>query len=161
KEDCMNPPQRLWSANGKTTFPLRTLSTCALAAVFTLCWIGYGSATRRVDAARLQICRGKGECAGKDPLIRNLRILQQNGARPHWSPEGDAIVFDRRDSSGFAHLFISDLNGNVRPVTAGKPEVGSRNNGNGVFHPSGRFIVFISEEPRHFLERNKVLGDPG
>lgn len=118
--------------------------------------IGSALSGRDVD-----LCAGRGKCAGRNPLIGNIRILQQNGARPHWSPSGDAIVFDRRDASGYAHLYLSDLQGNVTSLTEGKAEVGSGNSGNGVFDPAGKYIVFIAEEPRHFLKNDKTLGDPG
>jgi dipeptidyl aminopeptidase/acylaminoacyl peptidase len=109
----------------------------------------------------VRVCPGEVTCAGKNPLIASIKVLVQSGARPHWSPSGESIVFDRRDASGYAHLWLTDLRGNERPLTAGDSEVGSRNSGNGVFHPSGKYIVFIAEEPRHFMDHSKEIGDPG
>lgn len=88
-------------------------------------------------------------------------MLQQQGARPRFAPSGDLVAFDRKNEDGYYDVYISALNGRiVRSVTA---EAGRfpRNNGNPVFHPSGRFLVFISEESEHFLPRTKYLGDPG
>jgi hypothetical protein len=98
----------------------------------------------------------------KNPAIRSIRILQQNGARPRFSRDGLQIVFDRKNADGYYQVFISDLNGRiVRSVTEGQPGVGQRNNGNAIFHPSGRYVVFTSEADRHLGERIKALGDPG
>ena len=48
-------------------------------------------------------------------------------------------------------MYVSDPRGqNVRSITEGRPGVPQRNNGNARFHPSGRYIVFVSEEEKHF-----------
>jgi Tol biopolymer transport system component len=117
--------------------------------------------TGLVAGKNVEFCAGRDRCPGKDSLIANFRILAQNGARPHWSPSGAVIVFDRRDVSGYAHLYLTDLQGHETSLTDGKREVGSGNSGNGIFDPSGKFIIFISEEPQHMLRNNRTLGDPG
>ena len=102
------------------------------------------------------------DAPGKSPLIKRVRVIHQHGARPRFSPDGQFIIFDRKNRDGFADLYISDLNGgNIRPLTERKKAVVQRNNGNGIFHPLGRFIVFISETEHQFQKHVKSLGDPG
>ena len=100
-------------------------------------------------------------CPGKNQLITNVRIVQPDGARPRFSPSGERIVFDRK-SDEFYDVYTSDLNGNdIHSLTAGNPNINQRNNGNAIFDPSGKFIIFLSEETEHFGLGMKWLGDPG
>ncbi len=115
-----------------------------------------GQVRRRVD-----LCGAEGGCATKSPRIDRIRLLVQSGARAHWAPDSKRVLFDRRGDDGYADVYIADLSGNVSAITAGKSGIGSRNNGNAVFHPSGDFIVFVSEEDRHMFGKNKLIGDPG
>jgi Tol biopolymer transport system component len=39
--------------------------------------------------------------------------------------------------------------------------INQKNNGNGVYHPSGEYIVFISEENAHLQDHLKYLADSG
>lgn len=98
----------------------------------------------------------------RNAAIRSIRILQESGARPRFSHDGRQIVFDRKGSDGYYNVFVSDLDGRiVRSVTEGKQGIAHRNNGNAIFHPSGRYLVFTSEASRHFGDENKALADPG
>ena len=121
-----------------------------------------GRVANPADPTAVAFCGGQPACAGRNPRVANVRILQQQGARPRWSPQGDTIVFDRKNADGYYDVYLSDLQSNVvDSLTEGKGGVGQRNNGNAVFHPSGAYIVFISEEDKHFGERMTSLGDPG
>ncbi|MGH9161010.1 MAG: hypothetical protein ACRD2X_13635 [Vicinamibacteraceae bacterium] len=98
----------------------------------------------------------------KSPHIKSIRILQESGARPRFSPDGKLVVFDRYGRDGFADVFICDLHGEiVASLTDGHDGINQRHNGNARFDPSGRFVVFVSETSRHFGRLLKRLGDPG
>ena len=103
---------------------------------------------------------------GKNPKVTNIRFIIQNGVRPHFSPDGNRIVFDRKNANGYYDLYISDLNGNIiNSLTEGNPvfQEGAvdRSKGNGIFDKSGNYVVFIAEEPDHFADGKKYLADPG
>ena len=106
-------------------------------------------------------CHGHSPCAGKNPRIKNITLIQE-GARPHFSPAGDLIVFDRKNADGYYDIYVCDLEGRiVASLTEGKSGINQKNNGNAIFHPSGKFIVFTSEENEHMSPNNKYLGEPG
>lgn len=93
--------------------------------------------------------------------IRSITILQP-GARPRFSPDGKAIVFDRKNANGFYDVYLTDLQGqNTVTLTNERTGINHRNNGNARFDHTGGLIVFISEEERHFGTFIKNLGDPG
>ncbi|MPZ19834.1 MAG: hypothetical protein GEV06_18255 [Luteitalea sp.] len=98
----------------------------------------------------------------KTARIKSIRILQESGARPRFSPDGKLVVFDRYEGDGFADVFICNLQGEiVASLTDGREGINQRHNGNARFDPSGRFVVFTSESSRHFGRLLKPLGDPG
>lgn len=94
--------------------------------------------------------------------IKHIEIIQESGSRPHFSPDGQRLVFDRKNPDGFYDLYLAGLHDTAPySLTEGRSALSTRNHGNGIFHPSGRFIVFISEAPRHFQDNLNWLGDPG
>lgn len=100
--------------------------------------------------------------AGKNTRIKNIKIIQQKGARPRFSPDGKLIVFDRKNPDGFYDVYIMDKGGKIiNNLTHRKRGINQRHNGNAVFHPSGKYIVFISEEEKHWGLERTWLGDPG
>ncbi len=102
------------------------------------------------------------EASAKNPLIKKIKVVHSEGSRPRFSPDGKKIVFDQKGSDGFFHLFISNPEGSeLINLTRGNREINQRNNGNGIFHPSGDWIVFVSEEEDHYLDKQKWTGDPG
>lgn len=114
--------------------------------------------TRRERAATLRVCPEGTPCRGRDPSIANIKVLIQDGARARFSPSGGTLVFDRANA-GRWDVYLSDLQGRETPLTGGR--FGERSSGNAVFDPSGKFIVFISEEPRHFMQTGLHLANPG
>ena len=61
-----------------------------------------------------------------------------------WDALGNQVY--RKNPDGYSDLYISDLNGNIlRALTDEKTDLPQRNNGNGVFDPSGQFVIFVSE----------------
>src|SRR3990172_11283693 len=120
------------------------------------------SCTRTQASTDIAFCDGAAVCAGQNPLVANVRVLQQSGARPRFSTDGQRIVFDRKNADGYYDVYLTDLQG-VSPVaiTDGKTAIGQKNNGNADFDPSGKYIVFISEEEEHYSDNQKWTGDPG
>src|ERR1700733_11844575 len=102
-----------------------------------------------------------------NPNVAQIVNIIANGADAHLAPNAQSIVVDIRTASGYYQLFTSDLSGNViGNLTVGRTGIGQLDNGNGIFHPSGAYIGFISEVPQHYLStippKGQVpLGDPG
>ncbi len=108
------------------------------------------------------ICGGKPECNARNQRIATIRPLQPSGARPHWSPDGELLCFDRKNADGYYDVYLCNLSGAiVRSVTDGRPGIGRKNNGNAVFEPSGRYVIFISENEEHLFDDIPEVGDPG
>lgn len=106
--------------------------------------------------------RALGKGGAKNPNVASIKIVQDSGARPRFAPDSKTFVFDRKNGDGFWDVYISDLNGNiVQSLTEGKAGIGQRTNGNAIYHPSGKYIVFLSEVPQHWLTILKGLTDPG
>ena len=120
------------------------------------------SCARTQASTDVAFCEGAPVCAGKNPLIADIRILQQSGARPRFSPDGQRIVFDRKNADGYYDVYLTNLQGQSPiALTDGKSVISQKNNGNSDFDPSGKYIVFISEEEKHYSDNQKWTGDPG
>jgi len=112
-------------------------------------------------AQNVEFCSG-GSCPGKNSIIKNYRVLHQQGSRPRWSPDGRMLVFDRVNADGFFDIYLSEADGTIiGSLTDGRPGIGQRSNGNADFHPSGESIVFVSEAEEHFLGNVPSVGDSG
>jgi Tol biopolymer transport system component len=102
-----------------------------------------------------------------NPQVAQIVEILSNGARPHLAPDGQTFVVDSRSQSGYYDLFTSDLNGNIQTsLTLGNSGIAQLDNGNGIYHPSGDYIAFISEAPVHYLSTippigQIPIGDPG
>src|SRR5205823_12260068 len=89
--------------------------------------------------------------SARNSRIRAISTLEQSGARARFSPDGQSFVFDRVNADGFYDLYIADLRGNITvSVTERRAGINQRHNGNGIYHPAGRYVVFASEEPDHY-----------
>lgn len=120
------------------------------------------SCTRTQVSTDIKFCDGALVCTGKNPLVADVRVLQQSGARPRFSPDGQRIVFDRKNADGYYDVYLTDLQGqSLIALTDGKTGIGQKNNGNADFDPSGNYIIFISEEETHYSDNQKWTGDPG
>jgi Tol biopolymer transport system component len=120
------------------------------------------SCTRTLPSTDIAFCDGAPVCAGKNPQVANVRVLQQLGARPRFSPDGQRIVFDRKNADGYYDVYLTDLQGgSLVALTDGKTAIAQKNNGNADFDPSGKYILFISEEEKHYSDNQKWTGDPG
>lgn len=101
---------------------------------------------------------GDGVSAGKNPRISGFRVLQQEGARPRFSPDGTSVVFDRQTSNGPFDVYLMNAAGEITTsLTEGNPGIPQWNNGNAIFDPSGKYIVFLSESPNPI----SGVGNPG
>ena len=118
------------------------------------------SPTAKTDSAPVAGAGPNVSMVAKNPRIKSLRVVQTLGARGRFAPTGDHFVFDRKNADGYFDVYLSDLEGNItRSLTEGNPGIGQRHNGNAVFHPSGNYIVFISEVDDHY--GGKAPCEPG
>lgn len=110
----------------------------------------------------IAFCEGLSPCRGMNELVADVRVLQQAGARPRFSPDGDRIVFDRKNADEYYDIYLTDLQGDTLvSLTEGNPGIAQRNNGNAVFDPSGVYVIFVSEEDGHYSDSRKWMADPG
>ena len=100
---------------------------------------------------------GEGDCA-----VANIRYFGLAGEND-WSPNGDLLVFGRRDDQGIYQLYTAHPDGSAETCiscaeVAGGP-TRDRHKGFAAWHPSGRYIVAQVEMARHVpLKR---LTEPG
>jgi Tol biopolymer transport system component len=113
---------------------------------------------------------GDGICASdeaadscpRDCLLGDISIIKKFAAHGSFSPDDTQIVVDRPKLDRFYDLYIIDLEGNIiQSLTDGNPLVNQRGNSWPVWHPTEDYIVFQSEEERHWKLRNKSFSDPG
>ncbi len=120
------------------------------------------SCLRAQAGTDIAFCDGAPVCAGENELVADIRVLQQSGARPRFSPDGQRIVFDRQNTDGYYDVYLTDLQGqSPTAVTEGNTGIGQKNNGNAIFDPSGQYVIFISEVDEHYSDILKWTGDPG
>ena len=120
-------------------------------------------AAQSTDAqARASANLQSGRMSARHQAVQRIEIVQQRGARPRFSPDGSVMIFDRLNDDEFYDLYLGTREGRViRSLTEGRQDLPQRNNGNGRVHPSGAFVVFVSEEASHFGGSMRRLGDPG
>lgn len=96
--------------------------------------------------------------AARNPRIASMELVQPAGARPKFSPLGDRIVFDLRNVDGLYDLFLADADGEiVAGLSHGRP-IPQKHAGNGIYRPSGDFIVFQAEVEQHYGDEYSALG---
>ena len=87
-----------------------------------------------------------------------------DAARGRYSPNGSRVIFDAKHDDTFFDVFELDrTDGEITSITDGNLRF-TRHTGNAVYHPAGRWIIFIAEEPEHYLAhdpRFSGLGQPG
>jgi len=106
---------------------------------------------------------------GKSPLAQRIRIIQQNGGRVDWSPSGNNLIaFDAKNSDGYFDLYtMTPAGAIVNSLTSGNSLINQRHNGDPVWHPSGKYIIFKSEEQNNYAvvhltkEQEQWIANPG
>lgn len=97
----------------------------------------------------------------KSPFVAEIRVVGA-GSRPRFSPSGTQLVYDRETPDGRHEVVLARADGSgARSLTAGRAGLPQRSSGSATFDPSGRYVVFASEAPRHLFARGLVLSDPG
>jgi Tol biopolymer transport system component len=70
-----------------------------------------------------------------------------NGYGANWSTAKDRIAFTKPDISGFYRVFTMRPDGlNVLPLDARLPQIPRKHQGAPMWHPSGRWIMFVAEK---------------
>ena len=96
--------------------------------------------------------------------VEDIKLLLGAGTRPRFSPDGSTIVFDRRNLDGYYSLYLSSLNG---VIWAGlTDDIHPRHGGNGIFDRTSAYILYIAQEPNHYLSYYSPagqlpIGEPG
>ena len=80
---------------------------------------------------------------------RRLTTKGSYNTNPTWSPKGDVIAFQARDSRGAFDIFTVNLSGGLERLTQNQG-----NNESPSFSPDGRYIVFTSDRKK---KRSKSL----
>ena len=80
-----------------------------------------------------------------------LSGFRGNGGRVAWSPDGEFVVFDRREADGGYDLHLTEDFETERCLTCNHPDLPNqrRNYGQPAVHPNGRYIVFQAEKQKH------------
>jgi len=93
----------------------------------------------------------------------SFRVLKTPHAiHSSWSPDGTQLVLEQVEADLFYDLKIINLEGmTLKHLTRGKKGINQRNNGWPEWHPDGTYIVFQSEEPKHYAMDDKWLTHPG
>lgn len=84
-----------------------------------------------------------------------------DAARGRYAPNGLHIIFDAKHDGGFFDVFeLDNTDEKITSITDGDPRF-PRHAGNAVYDPTGRWIIFIAEEPQHYLADNPYFSDLG
>ncbi|MFW9877580.1 MAG: TolB family protein [Candidatus Thorarchaeota archaeon] len=84
--------------------------------------------------------------------VKEIKWLMDKAGRLDWAANPDGLIaFDSRGSDGFYDVFVATPDGSYRTcLTCNKADkIPQKHNGNPAWHPSGRFIVFQSENLNH------------
>ena len=96
--------------------------------------------------------------------IANFKFLvPDRGGRVDWHPSDKTLVaFDLPGPNGFHDVYTMRIDGSgLRCLTCDAPGLPRRENANPEWHPSGKYIVFQSEEPDHFNMNDRWFTYPG
>lgn len=135
----------------------------AVAAMLVCLGTANGALAARAVPGRAELCPQLRDCPREESVDRKHDAAEPVRRAPWFNPSGTRIAFDAKDGgSGFRHVYISGLESRIpKQVTANGDDGFGRNSGNPVFSPSGRFLMFIAEESRLYLERVPGIGDQG
>ncbi len=91
-------------------------------------------------------------------------IVDQNGGRVDWSHTDDIIAHSRYGEDGYYDLWTMNPDGsNADCLTCDNPAIPQLHNGQPAWHPSGRWIIFQSQDPSlpHTPELDYAFTQPG
>jgi len=85
---------------------------------------------------------------GKNPLVRRIKTLTNQGGRLDWSPKGDLIAFDRLGEDSYYDIWLMKLDGSGQKcLTCNNSQLPQKHNGQPAWHPSGDYLVFQAQDP--------------
>ncbi|MBU2592538.1 hypothetical protein KKD61_03710 [Patescibacteria group bacterium] len=96
------------------------------------------------------------------PII-TTRLLIDNALRGEYSPDGNKILFFRKELGKTYAIYTSDANGNnIECLTCSLPQFDGLDVGGGSWHPSMKYITFHAEKPNHIVHLgSEALTHPG
>ena len=111
----------------------------AFAAPLAIVFSAAGSARAEVPSY-CSLDRSTGTTIDATPII-------SHGYGANWSAAKNRIAFSRPDIAGFYRIFTMEPDGNdVLPLDAGRPQIPRKHQGTPMWHPSGRWIMFVAEK---------------
>lgn len=81
--------------------------------------------------------------------VKKITTLKDSGGRVDWSAQGDLIAFDKADAEGFYDVYTMKPDGTNEVCLTCRTLPRKRHRGNPAWHPSGDWIVFMSEKAEH------------
>jgi Tol biopolymer transport system component len=91
----------------------------------------------------------KSEESVSEPVtaVKSVTVLQEWGGRVSWLHKEDLIAFDRPGTDSLSDVYVMRLDGSHMECLTCNKSVSQLHNGNPVWHPSGKYIVFQSQDP--------------
>lgn len=115
--------------------------------------------TRRIVCTILALSPLLTACGEEPPPVQGdpppyelvgMTLLTEDGGRVDWSPDGQAIAFDRLGDDGKWDLWLMDADGgDAECLSCEHPDLPSGDMGQPAWHPSGEWLVFQVESPDH------------
>ncbi len=95
------------------------------------------------------------------PRVAEVTLARPDSARAQFSIQGEGLLFERLDSSGWTQLWTVRRDGTFeRCLTCDNPDFNNSHTGAGQWHPSGDLIAFLVERPAAGKRRGNVLPTP-
>ncbi|MFB3827307.1 MAG: TolB family protein [Bryobacteraceae bacterium] len=94
------------------------------------------------------------------PVVKDV-VRSRWAARPKWSPDGQWIVYDDKDSSNDFRIYRIRPDGTGKECLTCDRKETPRNAGAANFDRSGRFLLFSAEKSKHFPVLGKQIVGPG
>lgn len=79
--------------------------------------------------------------------IIQVETISDPGGRVSWHPDQNVIAFDRAGTDGYLDIYVIHLDGTGATCLTNTDPRLSHHNGNPSWHPSGRYLVFQSQNP--------------
>ena len=93
---------------------------------------------------------GAVKSSASDYTLAEIEDFLENAARLDWSPLGDWIAYDKRETDGYSDMYRIRPDGTDNEcLTCNHPDLPNKNTGNPAFHPDGRWLLFQAEKQNH------------